>query len=230
MSYEHIFFDLDHTIWDFKSNSREALLDIYNIYDLANKGIKSPWEFIAEYERINESLWTLYRQQLISKKNLRNTRFNRVFQHWQIVDDQLSFEANEMYLNTSPYKTGLMPGALDALKYLSGKYELHLITNGFKEVQGIKIDRCGIREYFDKIIISEDVGVQKPHPKIFEHALNEVGTSAAGSIYIGDHPDSDIKGSKNAGWDQVFYNPENIDSEVEATFEINHHDELLEIF
>lgn len=228
--YRHIFFDLDHTLWDFKSNSREALRDIYDKFDLRSNGVSNSMEFIATYERINDLLWVRYRQHRIDKQTLRNSRFNDVLAHWGIKNQELAFYINERYLNLSPFKTKLMPGALDFLKHLHGRYEIHLITNGFKEIQNIKIDKCDIRKFFREVIISEDVGVQKPHPLIFRTSEKRTGARTEECIYIGDHPISDIKGSKDAGWDQVWYNPENVQHAVKPTFEVSHFNELTEIF
>jgi len=230
MSYQHIFFDLDHTLWDFKTNSRSALRHIYTHFDLLSFGIKSDIEFIATYERINEMLWDLYRKHEIDKSTLRNRRFNEVLKYWNIRDQKICADINEYYLNVSPYKTALMPGARETLEYLQGKYELHLITNGFKEIQSIKITECRIDHYFNHVIISEEVGFQKPHPRIFDHSLEVTGASKQDGIYIGDHLESDIKGSQDAGWQQIFFNPEGVEHEYSPTYEIEHLDELKEIF
>jgi len=228
--YRHVFFDLDHTLWDFKSNSREALRDIYSTFDLPGLGVPNSMEFIATYEKVNDALWVEYRRHQIDKTTLRNTRFNRVLSFWEISDEKLAEDINEHYLGQSPYKTRLMPGAREILDHLQGNYDLHLITNGFKEIQNIKIDQCDIRKYFREVIISEDVGVQKPHPLIFETSEQRTGARSEECIYIGDHPESDVQGSKDAGWDQVWYNPESIDHHVVPTYEISHFDELKEIF
>jgi len=227
--YQHIFFDLDHTIWDFKSNSREVLRDIFEQFRLAQFGVAHSSEFIDAYERINEELWAKYRVHQIDKAELRYSRFIEVLKFWNVKDLELAATINEYYLSESPFKTGLMPGARKILDHLAGKYELHLITNGFKEIQQIKIDTCGIRKYFKELIISEEVGVQKPHPKIFRTSETRTGAKTHECIYIGDHPESDVKGSQNAGWDQVWYNPEKVTYAVEPTYEIAHLDELLQI-
>jgi len=230
MSYQHIFFDLDHTLWDFKTNSRNALRGIYKNFNLLEHGVQSELEFIATYERINEGLWDMYRKHLIDKPTLRNTRFKEVLKFWHLEDDAITSAVNEFYLDVSPYQKSLMPGAREALDYLGQKYELHLITNGFKEIQKIKIRECDIESYFDKIIISEEVGFQKPHPRIFEHSLEITGSNTGDVIYIGDHLESDIKGSQDAGWDQVFFNPDGKKHEYSPTHEIEHLDELRDLF
>lgn len=230
VKYRHIFFDLDHTIWDFERNSRETLADLYDSHKLRSKGITSEWEFIAEYERINELLWEKYRNHEIDKITLRNTRFMEVLNHWGIARPELAHSMNEMYLAESPRKTNLIPGAKEALRYLSNQYALHLITNGFVEVQKVKIRNSGIDFFFEEVIISELVGFPKPDPRIFAHALTKSGALRSESIYIGDHPESDIKGSKNAGWDQVFFNPAGLKHDLNPTFEIEAMDELKVLF
>ncbi len=230
MNYKHIFFDLDHTLWDFSSNSRKTLEVLFNEFQLQDRGVSSFTEFLHTYETINEGLWAKYRIGQIDKSTLRNGRFPAVFKHWDIVDHHLAETINERYLTDGPKQPGLMPNALKTLDYLQNKYEVHLITNGFKEVQATKLNASGLNGYFKTITTSEEVGVLKPNPKVFHHALDLASAQSGESVYVGDHFDTDVMGSKNAGIDQVFFNPHDADHPKIATFEIRDLVEMIEIF
>lgn len=228
--YQHIFFDLDHTLWDFKGNSRKTLEALFTEFGLRKLGVPDFPTFMSTYEKINELFWVRYRAQEIDKQTLRNRRFPSVLATWDIVNDDLSRTINERYLQDGPKQPGLMPNALETLDYLQSKYEIHLITNGFKEVQATKLASSGLEGYFRTITTSEEIGVLKPHPKVFHHALGLASARAEHSIYVGDHFDTDVIGSKNAGIDQVFFNPENQTHPETATFEIRDLGELKTLF
>lgn len=230
MNYKHIFFDLDHTLWDFSSNSRKTLEVLFGELNLEDKGVSNFSEFLHKYETINEGLWAKYRIGEIDKLTLRNGRFPAVLKEWGIEDRWLSETINERYLADGPKQPGLMPNAIKTLDYLQDKYEVHLITNGFKEVQATKLNASGLNGYFKTITTSEEVGVLKPNPKVFHHALNLADANAHESIYVGDHFDTDVIGSKNAGIDQVFFNPFDAVHPKVATFEIQDLGELIKIF
>ncbi len=218
--YKHVFFDLDHTLWDFEGNSRITLAELFFNLDLEKNGIPSVKEFISEYERINANLWRMYREGSIDKTTLRNTRFNRVFSHWDLINDNLASEINEMYLTEGPKKTGLLPNTITTLEYLQERYSLHLITNGFKEVQHTKLSGSGLLPFFENITTSEETGFLKPDPRVFEIALRDAGATKTDSIYIGDHYETDILGGQKAGIDQVFFNPKQIEVESKPTYDI----------
>jgi len=228
-NYKHIFFDLDHTLWDFASNSRKTLLHLFDEFDLGKKGISEFDEFIHKYETINEALWAKYRAGELEKHRLRDDRFPTVLKHWDIVDVGLANAINERYLTDGPKQPGLMPNAIETLDYLQSKYEVHLITNGFKVLQTTKLNSSGLHGYFKTITTSEEVGVLKPNPKVFHHALDLATAHPQDSIYVGDHFESDVLGSKNAGIDQVFFNPHDLDHPKIATFEIQNLVELQTI-
>ncbi len=229
-TYKHIFFDLDHTLWDFSNNSRKTLEALFDQFDLVGRGVPDFHTFMDAYEEINEGLWTLYRVQKIDKLTLRNGRFPAVLKLWDIIDPQLSHDINEHYLTVGPTQPGLLPNAIKTLDYLKGRYQLHLITNGFKEVQATKLKCSGLNGYFKTITTSEEVGVLKPNPRVFEHALSLALAQADHSIYVGDHFDTDVMGSKNAGIDQVFFNPHKQDHPKVATYEIQDLGEMIELF
>ena len=228
--YNHIFFDLDHTLWDFKTNSRKMLETLFHEFDLARYGVENHATFIETYEQINESFWADYRKGLVDKQTLRNERFPRTLTTWEIGDRDLAHALNEEYLKRSPQQSTLFPNALETLDYLLTKYDVHLITNGFKEVQTTKLRSSKLDGYFKTITTSEDVGVLKPHPKVFHTALNDANAEIHDSIYVGDHFESDVLGSKNVGMDQVFFNPEGAIHPPEATYEIKDLKELQDLF
>lgn len=224
--YQHLFFDLDHTLWDFETNSRAMLANIHTKYHLAKKGIRTSREFITKYEEVNEQLWSQYRKGQIDKSRLRNTRFAHALQLWEIHDAKLAADINEYYLAHSPYQKGLMPNAVQTLTELKERYTLHIITNGFKEIQEIKLRESGLIHFFETVTISELVGVQKPHPDVFLYALKAAQSTADKSLYIGDHLESDVQGGKNVGIDQVFFNPSKVSHNAAPTYEISDLGEL----
>lgn len=200
----HIFFDLDHTLWDFEKNSREAILHLFLEYNFDTTFKTDFNTFIRIYEDINHEMWRLYALKQVSKEELRYQRFHQTFLHFGYNQVNVANEWADRYLTISPYKTHLIEDSLDVLNYLKDKnYMLHIITNGFREVQHIKIDQSGLRDFFRHIIISEDHGVNKPDVKIFELAQNLSGAELAECVMIGDNYDTDIMGALNARWKAI---------------------------
>lgn len=229
MPYEHIFFDLDRTLWDFETNSHETLSELAHKYKLSEKGIDSVDEFIAGYIRINERMWDEYRKGLIDKNTLSYDRFHEALGKYKITDRNLSENIGNDYIAISPLKTNLFPGTLEVLHYLNKKYSLHIITNGFEEVQHIKIKNCGIKHFFDQIITSERAGFKKPDVRIFQYSMNAVNAESTKSLMIGDSLEADIIGARNAGLQQVYFNPCGEKHNEDVTFEIKNLKELLTI-
>ena len=196
----NIFFDLDHTIWDFDANADETLRELYEVYHIAKLTGKSVDEFITIYVKHNHNLWSLYRQNKVDKAVLRTKRFEDTFREMGVPESKIPFDIWETYLRICPTKTKLLPGARETLDYLAAKYDLHLITNGFAETQRLKLKHSKLEHYFQSLTISEEVGVQKPHPLIFETALQNANSSAKTSHYIGDNFEADIKGAIASGW------------------------------
>ena len=227
---KHIFFDLDRTLWDFETNSHETLLEICEKYDLNNLGILNYIQFIKEYKIINEKLWTLYRLNKISQKDLRRERFQQTLALYNIKDSDLSEKIGEDYIEICPRKTKLYPYTFEVLDYLKSKYQLHIITNGFHKTQHIKLDFARLKPYFNQIITSEELGVKKPNPKIFKHALLQANTIETESIYIGDDLIVDIVGCQNCGIDGVFFNPLKEKHRESPKFEISCLSELKGLF
>lgn len=221
---KHIFFDLDHTLWDFEKNSREALWDMFMLDHIHEKCQVDFLKFIATYEEINHHYWNLYNQQLIKKEELRYKRFYDAFLSFGYDNIELAHHWANEYLRVSPYKTNLMDGAIEVLDYLKPKYTLHLITNGFAEVQNIKLDHSQIRSYFSQIIISEEHGVSKPDVGIFQLAEKLSFTNHHECVMIGDNYDTDIRGAISAGWKSVYYYPNqnNTISEIPKQVKVIH--------
>ncbi len=205
--YKYLFFDLDRTLWDFEKNSHEELTLIYHRCQLHQKGISLKDEFIRIYKQINEQCWELYRNNEITKEKLRSERFNKTLLYFGIKDDELSEQIGDQYIKNSPKRTILIDGAKDLLDYLQGKYQMHIITNGFEEVQFDKLKNSGLLTFFDKVITSEAAGFKKPNTVIFEYALNKTNANLAESVMIGDDLNTDILGGINFGIDCIYYNP-----------------------
>jgi putative hydrolase of the HAD superfamily len=218
--YKHIFIDLDKTLWDFEQNSLETFKDIFRKYDLLSKGIPSLELFIVEYTRINDMLWGLYRKNQIKKEVLNIKRFDMALNEFCIDDGVLATHIAEDYVTLSPLKENLFPEARKALEYLQARYPLHIITNGFEEVQQKKLDVSDLRKYFTTITTSEEAGVKKPEPWIFELSLQKASASPEESLMIGDDLVVDMEGARNIGMDTMFFNPEKTNHKDPVTFEI----------
>lgn len=204
----HIFFDLDHTLWDFDKNSEHAFATIFADL-LPEINID---EFIKRYAPINQACWKLYQNNLITHQELRYQRLKQSFDALNIaVADALIDKISDDYIAHLPNSNHLFEGCVETLEYLHKKYKLHIITNGFAEVQFKKLNNSGIYHFFDTVTNSEMAGVKKPHSGIFEHALNNAGAIKEESIMIGDCLDADIGGAKNFGMESIFFNSENIE-------------------
>lgn len=227
---KHIFFDLDRTLWDFETNSHETLLEIYNKYNLRELGIESYIEFIIEYKKINERLWEMYRVDKISQKDLRRERFQKTLELYNIRNIDLSEQIGKDYIEICPRKTKLFPETIEILNYLRSKYHLYIITNGFHKTQHIKLEFSNLIPYFHQIFTSEQVGVKKPNPKIFEYALSKANANSEESVYIGDDLEVDILGCQNFGIDGVYFNPKKIEHKENPKYEISCLSELKKLF
>jgi len=204
---QHVFFDLDHTLWDFDKNSSEALHELF--YELQfDREIETIETFIQTYQKINAKYWSLYNHGKVTKSQVRTGRFIDTLNAFQVSNaENRAHELGELYINRSPHKTNLFPDAHETLQYLNTKYRLHIITNGFTEVQFTKLDTCGLTSYFDLILCTEEVGVNKPNPLVFETALKRTNAQAFQSIMIGDNPETDIQGAQNCKMHTVLFNP-----------------------
>ncbi len=219
---DHLFFDLDHTLWDFETNAEESLLELYDHYKMDQYGKSTAQDFVNIYRKVNDSLWAKYRKHHISKQELRTSRFEISFQRMGFKPSEVPEGIWEHYIELCPTKTHLIPGAVELLDYLTPFYRLHLITNGFAETQKRKLANTGLADYFESLTISEEVGAQKPSEKIFQSALKTSGCSDKHGHYVGDHLEADVKGGLNAGW-QVYWLQS---AESEESFE---HERLITV-
>jgi putative hydrolase of the HAD superfamily len=222
MNIKHIFFDLDHTLWDFETNSNKTFSFIFK-----RNGLDVKFEdFIEVYQPINHRYWKLFREDKVSKADLRYGRLKEAF-------DAIDFEVNDemIHLLSVEYITyladynALFENAIPVLEYLKKRYKMHIITNGFEEVQHRKIRNSNLLPFFDHIITSEKVGVKKPNPEIFEYALDITGAGAQESIMIGDNFEADILGAMNVGMQVIFCA---FNGEI-ATQEVPEVDNLIEL-
>ncbi|MEE9363208.1 MAG: YjjG family noncanonical pyrimidine nucleotidase [Cellulophaga sp.] len=198
-----VFFDLDHTLWDFDKNSA---LTFEKILSKCKVQVKLS-NFLSTYVPTNLAFWKLYRENKISKEELRYQRLRVTFDKLNYtISDELINNLSEKYIECLASFNHLFPGAIAILEYLKPRYNLHIITNGFQEVQERKLENSGIRHYFDQIINSEMAGVKKPDPAIFEMALSKANVNANKSIMIGDNLEADILGAKKAGLHALHFN------------------------
>jgi putative hydrolase of the HAD superfamily len=208
MKYQHVFFDLDHTLWDFETNSKETLYDLYHELQLHNAGIPEFEHFHSTYHHHNTIFWDRFRKGYITREELRWKRMWRTLLEYKVTNEKLARALSERYLEILPTKKNLFNDTMEILDYLKGKgYPMHLITNGFEKTQYAKVRNSGLEPYFTHIITSEAAGIMKPHVAIFEYAVKVAGTTASDSIMIGDTLDADIEGGNNAGMDTVYFNP-----------------------
>ena len=210
------------------TNSKTALESLFD--DFLNPLSTSFEGFHKTYVDVNTLYWAQYRVGRVTKEELRVGRFRDSLQRFGVEDETLSETLADQYVKRSPYQTALFPKAIETLEELKDKgYEMHIITNGFEEVQHVKIKESGLAPFFSEIITSEQVEVRKPHPKIFKHAISRAQTDPKESMMIGDNLIADIIGAKDFGMDQVFFNPESVPHEEDPTYEITELNELNKI-
>ena len=227
MKYKHLFFDLDHTLWDFDANARATLERLHIDLDLVSKGVNDFEAFHKNYLAHNERLWARYRQGTIRQEELRLKRMWLTLLDFKIADEALALQLSELFLQLLPARTLIFPYTIEILQYLKNKgYALHIITNGFEEVQHTKINSCGLRPYFGEIITSEGSNSLKPQKEIFEFAFERTGAKAKESIMIGDSLEVDIAGAKNVGMDTIHVKFKEEPSEVKPTYTITSLKEL----
>lgn len=219
-NYKHLFFDLDHTLWDFDTNAKETLLELYDAYRLQEIGIPAAPVFIDQYTRNNHVLWAQYHRGEISKEELRATRFRKTFLDLGLSPELLPLQFEEDYVNLCPTKKNLFPDTLEVLDYLAPKYTLHIITNGFYESSMLKLNNTGLTPYFASITCSEVLGYNKPDTLIFEHALQTAGALKEESMMIGDSLEADITGAIRFGMDCIYFNPYKQKHTFKVTYEI----------
>ncbi|TKG94803.1 noncanonical pyrimidine nucleotidase, YjjG family [Puteibacter caeruleilacunae] len=214
--YKHLFFDLDNTIWDFNRNSINALRKALNTIHLNEMPFKFD-DFLRHYLKINEYYWQQYRERKITKKELINKRFSQTFEELKLTMPVTAEDLNDIYLQEMALQVQLFSNAIEVLEYLTPKYTLHIITNGFREVQLNKMKNSNLEKYFKNVFISEVIQAPKPSKKIFEHAVKSCNARKRESLMIGDSWEADILGAYRFGIDQVYFSPmEKLDSHKEV--------------
>ncbi len=231
MKYKHLFFDLDHTLWDFEANSRHTLEELYHSMQLKEIGVDDFDRFHKNYLLHNDKLWEKYRKGFIKVDELRWKRFWLTLLDFKIGQETLAKEMAVHFLDLLPTRTALFADAKEVLDYLlDKKYVMHLITNGFEKTQHSKLKYSGIDKYFIEVITSEGSNALKPHKEIFDYALEKAKADPSHSIMLGDDPEVDIKGAMNAGIDQVFVNHTGKKIDFTPTYEVSALSQLKQIF
>lgn len=230
--YPHVFFDLDHTLWDFEKNSRESLVEIFDSFIKPHHPDFDCAQFIIAYEKTNEKLWEAYGLGKMTKTELRYLRFANTLQALGLEAGAEIDKIDAYYVENTPRKKHLFPGALQTLgQLLEMGFRLHLITNGFNETQKVKIKNSGLNDFFETVTTAENAGFWKPDVRIFYSAMSKPKARPGTSCMIGDHLDRDVRGANRAGMGSVWFNPkkkENLSS-VKPHFEISELPALLDI-
>lgn len=203
--YKSLFIDLDDTLWAFSENAEDTFREVYDLYDFY-RYFDSFEQFYALYKKRNAELWVEYGNGCVTKEQLNEQRFAYPLRSVGVEDRNLFEEYSNAFFARIPTKSKLMPHAREALEYLSSRYRLYILSNGFRELQCRKMRSAGIYDYFDKIILSEDIGVHKPYPEIFHFALSATQSELRDSLMIGDSWEADIEGACGVGMQQLFYN------------------------
>lgn len=204
---KHLFFDLDHTLWDFEKNSEAALRILYQDLQL-DRIFPSFQSFHHHYKEINGKMWYSYSQGKITKDELRIRRFLDTLKQYEVKNHELAGMLADEYVRISPYQKNLFPGAHETLgKLKEDGFQLHIITNGFMEIQEIKLRNTEIRDFFDVVLCSEEIGVQKPHADVFQSVLNRAGARSSESVMIGDNLHTDILGAERVGIRGILFDP-----------------------
>ena len=219
--YKHLFFDLDHTLWDFEANAKLTLNEIYHSLNLSSRGITDFEKFYETYLYHNTRLWDRYRKGFIKRDELRWKRMWLTLVDCKVNDESLAREMGVRFLDSLPTRTLLFPYALEILEWLSKKnYSMHLITNGFEITQYSKLRFSGLDKFFNEVITSEASNSLKPNREIFEYAFQKTGALPKESLMLGDDIDADIIGAQKAGMDQVYVNHKNIEPPMVPTYTI----------
>jgi putative hydrolase of the HAD superfamily len=230
MAYKDLFFDLDHTLWDFETNSKETIQELYTTHRLAELGIVDFDGFYSTYSAHNHRLWDRYTKGFIKQEELRWKRVYLSLLDFKVANEPLAKQMSQAYLEILPNKKHLFPYTIEILEYLKQKeYKMHLITNGFESVQFKKIRNSGLQNYFIEVITSEASNSLKPQKEIFEYALKNANAIVEKSIMIGDNESADIQGGINIGMDTIFVNHIQVVPTVPATYTITHLKELENI-
>jgi len=228
-SYRCILFDLDHTLWDFETNSHETLQELFHHHELQNRGVASFIDFYNTFVEINTRLWELYDLGKITREKIRFERFHGILEKLGVEDTTLALKLSDEYVAQSPKKSSLLPNAIEVLEYLHPRYPMTIVTNGFEEIQYTKMASSGITHFFKNVVTSARAGHKKPSKEIFDFALAEGGFQPHEAVMIGDNLLTDIGGAHNASVDTVFFNPGKISHIETPRYEIHDLKQLMEI-
>jgi putative hydrolase of the HAD superfamily len=209
MTSQHVFFDLDRTLWDFDQNSHQALSQLFDKLELG-ESIKNKRAFISDYKRINDQMWSEYRRGSLPKEELRVGRFSRALLKHGVNDSRIAENYSQAYIALCPHLTQLFPNTIETLSELKNRgKKLHIITNGFSEVQFLKLKKSGLEPFFDVVLCSDAIGISKPDKRIFIEALDRAGAKADESFMIGDHLETDVLGANAVGLTGILFDPKN---------------------
>ncbi len=232
LKYEHIIWDLDHTLWDFDTNSKETILELLHEFKLIGDPIQDELKFLEDYIKINRHCWDLYQVGEMDKATLRYTRFQQAFELHGVPTEssrELSDRFCEDYVVRCPKKSALIDGTLEILDYLKEKnYKMCIMTNGFIEAQHVKMHVSGLNPYFNHVFISENLKAKKPDPKAYHAVLNALNTKVENCIMIGDSASSDIQGAVNVGMDSIHFLPDG-STETKGSYAIEQLMQIKEI-
>ncbi len=229
--HKHIFFDLDHTLWDFEANTRLTLQSLYDDFDLQEHLRVDFRSLERAFHIVLNQLWTQYNHNQITKAEIREKRFRNIAKVLNRPELAFSDEVEEAYWYRGTRQGALIPHTKEVLTALQKHgYRLHVLTNGFQDSQAVKLETSGIAGFFDTVTTSESTGEKKPSSIIFEYALQTAKVTSPKSLLIGDNPETDLLGAKNAGWESIFFNPKNASSQVPFTHQVNSLRELLPLF
>jgi putative hydrolase of the HAD superfamily len=227
--YRYLFFDLDRTLWDYETNASEALLETFELFDL-RRIFQSFRDYRDSFTKYNDVLWSEYREGNIQKDLLRVRRFELVLQEQGMNDTPLASKLNAHFLSVSPNKTTLVPGTIEVLEYLKYKgYRLYILTNGFTQIQEVKMSASGLNPYFEKMFTCENTFSFKPKREFFEYAVTSINAKKADVVMVGDDLAVDIVGAREYGLDQIYFNPNGILHSQKVTHEIRELREMMSI-
>ncbi|MGB3777883.1 MAG: YjjG family noncanonical pyrimidine nucleotidase [Tunicatimonas sp.] len=227
--YRHLLFDLDHTLWDFDKNATETLYELYDTHQLSILGNFSEQQFCDTFVIVNRALWKQYDQGAYDQQRLRSERFSQILIQLGVAADRVPTQLADDYLRICPTKPHVMPHTVATLDYLRQHYQLHILTNGFAAVQAIKLRSAGLTDYFTEVVSSDTTGHRKPHRPVFDYLLDRIGAGPQECLMIGDNLETDVRGAREAGIDQVFYNPRRIRHSEAVTHEVTCLSELRSI-
>ena len=227
--YRHLFFDLDHTLWDFDANARATLQQLHLDLNLPERGIRDFDAFYQSYIGHNDKLWDRYRKGYIKQEELRLKRMWLTLLDFRIADEALSRQLSELFLQLLPTRTLIFPDTKEVLAYLKENgYELHMITNGFEQIQHLKLRVSGLDVFFRHIVTSEGSNSLKPQPDIYHYALNKAGATVEESLMIGDSLEVDIAGARGVGMDGVHVNFNGVPQAFTPAYTVTELKQLME--